>query len=96
MCVCVCLCQGISLHLAARQGDLDTVKHLVDEGDDINSKDKNGVRMTIEQGYISTVDLSTQYILCLSHCPTCPCASMYHGVPTKYQTGSTVCMPYYK
>ena len=45
--VFVCLCQGISLHLAARQGDLDTVKHLVDEGDDINSKDKNGVRMTI-------------------------------------------------
>ena len=31
--------------MAARQGDLDIVKHLVDEGDDINSKDKNGVRM---------------------------------------------------
>ena len=31
--------------MATRQGDLDTVKHLVDE-DNINSKDKNGVRVT--------------------------------------------------
>ena len=32
--------------MATRQGDLDKVKHLIDEGDDINRKDKNGVRVT--------------------------------------------------
>ena len=49
MCVCVYVCvyQGNSLHIATRQGDLDTVKHLIDEGDDINSKDKNGVRAAV-------------------------------------------------
>ena len=35
--------QGISIHEAARQGDLDTVQHLIDEGMDVNFKDDDGV-----------------------------------------------------
>ena len=38
--------QGISIHEAARQGDLDTVQHLIDEGIDANIKDDDGVSIT--------------------------------------------------
>ena len=43
----VCFYQRSSLHTAARLGELDKVKYSVEEGVDINSKDKNGVRVTI-------------------------------------------------
>jgi len=48
VCVCVCVYQRNSLHTAAKLGELNTVKCFVEEGADINSKDKNGVRMTIK------------------------------------------------
>ena len=35
--------QGISIHEAARQGDLNTVRHLTNEGMDVNIKDDDGV-----------------------------------------------------
>ena len=35
--------QGNSIHEAARQGDLDTVRCLVGEGMDVNIKDDDGV-----------------------------------------------------
>ena len=34
--------QGNSIHKAARQGDLDTVRCLIDEGTDVNIKDDDG------------------------------------------------------
>ena len=41
------LYQWTPLHTAAGQGDVDTVKSIADEVDDIDVKDKNGVSMTI-------------------------------------------------
>ena len=35
--------QKTALHCAAEDGDVDTVKHLVDHGADANIKDLNGV-----------------------------------------------------
>ena len=34
--------QGNSIHEAARQGDLDTVRHFINEGTDVNIKDHDG------------------------------------------------------
>ena len=34
--------QGKSIHEAARQGNLDTVQHLITEGTDVNIKDHDG------------------------------------------------------
>ena len=51
--------------MATRLGELDTVKCLVDEGHDVNSKDKDGVRVTvIPMIYISIADLSIRLIPC--------------------------------
>ena len=41
--VSISFLQGNSIHKAARQGDLDTVQHLIDEGTDVNIKDDDGV-----------------------------------------------------
>ena len=43
--------QGNSIHEAARQGDLDTVRCLIDEGTDANIKDDDAAR----QGRLDTV-----------------------------------------
>ena len=43
--------------MAARQGNLRTVRHLIDEGTDVNVKDDDGVRI---QTYLYT-DLSLNY-----------------------------------
>ena len=43
MVVSFLLQQGNPLHEAARQGDMDALKRLVNKGSDVNSKDDDGV-----------------------------------------------------
>ena len=43
---------GKSIHEAARQGDLDTVRHLIDEGTDVNSRDDEGVSIRTWIDYV--------------------------------------------
>ena len=40
---CLAFHQGNPLHMAARQGDMDALKRLVNKGSDVNSKDDDGV-----------------------------------------------------
>ena len=40
---CLAFHQGNPLHMAARQGDMDALKRLVNKGTDVNSKDDDGV-----------------------------------------------------
>ena len=37
--------QGNPLHIAARRGDMDALKRLVNKGTDVNTKDDDGVRL---------------------------------------------------
>ena len=39
---CLCWFQQTPLHVAARQGDVNKMKTLADNGADTNAKDKNG------------------------------------------------------
>lgn len=50
--------QESPLHIATRQGDLHTVRHLIDEGTDFNMRDDHGVRITIIWIDQYTADLS--------------------------------------
>ena len=42
--------QGNPLHEAARQGNLHTVRHLIDGGMDVNIKDDHGVSLRLRKG----------------------------------------------
>ena len=47
-----------SIHEAARQGDLDIVRHLIDEGTDVNISDDDGVSIRSVWKDMCTADLS--------------------------------------
>lgn len=51
------------LHLAVEKGDMNTVKYLVDRGDDVNIRDNNGVclsRSVYVKSLVQRLDTYTQ------------------------------------